>query len=940
MLGFSHLIPMRKQPLFALRLTALAAAVVSTGVYAQSTDTQPQQLQRVEITGSNIKRISTETAVPVQIISRTQIEASGNTTLKGLIDELSVSTGGLRDIESSNRFSPGASAIEFRNLGAQATLVLLNGRRLAPYGLADYATLFTNVDALPIDAIERVEILKSGASAIYGSDAIAGVINIITRRDYKGLQLQAYYGDSSNRSVFGEKGGSVLAGMGDITQDRFNVFGMVSFYKRDPLMYSTIISDTPEELTQYSPSYGTPSTFSYPGNIIGQGSLAGCSTKNAAGLCVYDRYERFQAIPNNERVNFTGSFRFAVSQDTEFFADLLMARNKVDFLSPHGIYGGPNQGTTTWGDPQTNRAKVFRYVNLPATHPLNTLGREAEFRYRFVDAGTGQEVESTDYRLVAGLKGSIKTYDWEASIASLGSKVDALQRGSFSDSGFKEMIGDYNNPGADFFNKPNGYKIGQANSEAVLSRLFPKYGYSGETKQIVLDAKLSGEVMQMAAGPLGMAVGGEARREEHVIDPTANLRNGDIVGNGLSATSASRTSYAGYTEFSVPVLKTLELQVAGRVDKFPGFSAHFSPKVAMRYQPSKELLLRGTVDSGFRAPNLTESAESTKFAFQAANDPKRCPQARQLQTALRAQAAPLPNTDPNKALLLARADSVVTAECGSVALITYNNPNLKPETSRSVSAGMVFEPVTGFSVAVDYWNIERKDEISARSGSRLLSEEGAGSPNIQRDALALDGTFTAEERAQYGVTAGKLNAITRNFVNLNRTKTDGVDLEIKFRGDTALGKFGVDFTSTYLSNYKTWNTTTNEWNKNYAGGYTTPRIRSSLRFSLRMPKWAHGLSFTGYSPTSISYNADEDICGDWGLEPQHCRIQGATRTDYYVSYTGFKDLSLSLNAFNIFNKQQPTNVRGFLEDGSGIIPQNFEDSRRGFYRVTATYRFK
>lgn len=926
-------------PLF--NLTAVAMALLSLNARADTSDPQqasPQKLERVEITGSNIKRISTETAVPVQIVTRAQIESSGVTTVKGLIDELTASTGGLSDVEGSNRFSPGASAINLRNLGAQATLVLLNGRRVAPYGLADYATLFTNVDSLPLAAVERVEILKSGASAIYGSDAIAGVVNIITRRDFQGLQVQSSYGNSLNNTKFGEKSASVIGGYGDITQDRFNAFGMLSVYKRDPLFYSDIINDTSKVLTKYSPSYGTPSTFSYPGNIIGQGTLAGCQTKNA-GLCVYNRYDRFQAIPDNQRLNFTGQLRYALNQDIELFADVLAAHTQVDYFGPHQTYGGASTPPLTWGDPASNSAKTFRYVNLPATHPLNTLGRAAEFRYRFVDSGASNAVESDEYRIVAGAKGVWRNYDWEAAFSRLGSKAVATQRGSFSDSGFKTVIGDYNNPGADFFNKAGGYKIGQTNSADVLNTLFPAYGYTGTVTQTGVDAKISGELTPLPAGMMSFALGGEAKREALDINPTANLRSGDIVGNGLSAADSSRSFYAVFGELSIPVLKDLEAQAAARLDKFPGFETHLSPKVALRFQPAKEFLLRGTVENGFRAPNLTESAESTKFAFQSASDPKRCPQARRLQTDLRAQAAALPNTDPNKALLLARADQVATAECGSVALITRNNPALTPETARTFSTGFVLEPNETFSLSMDYWNINRKDEIAARSASRLLSEEGTGSPNVIRDSLANDTTFTDKERTTYGVTAGQLSAIRRQFVNLNRTKTDGVDLEARFRTDTDLGKLTVGLDATYLDGLYIWDTSTQQWSANYAGGYESPRLRSTLSFTLRMPNWTHGVSFLNTTGYKVDLNGDDTFCEEQGLEPHDCRVHGDTKVNYYVSYTGIKNLTVSMNFFNIFDKGPSPDVRAFLESGSGIIPQDFNDAKRASYRLNVQYKF-
>lgn len=927
-----------------IKVTAVAAGLLCSHAFAQEKpsddkNTPTEKLQRIEITGSNIKRVSQETAVPVQILTRADIEASGATTVKSLLDDLSSTTGGLSDIEGGNRFSPGASAIAMRNLGAQSTLILLNGRRIAPYGLADYSTLFSNIDSLPLSAVERVEILKSGASAIYGSDAVAGVINVITRRDFKKGEVSAAYANSVNNSLFGSKSASATIGRGDLTQDRFNAIGHLSYFERSPLFYSQIVAKTDPRLTKYSPSYGTPSTFSYPGNIIGQGPLANCQTTNAAGLCVYDRYERFQALPSSKRLNGMFNVRFALSTDTELFLDSMFSSTRADYESAYQIYGGPATGTLPIIDIANSAVKVFRYVNLPASHPLNMLGRPAELRYRFRDAGGNNKVDANEYRLVAGAKGVLNDFDWEVAGAHMSSKVKTQQRGNFSDSGFKQLVGDYNNPDADFFNKQGGYRIGEKNSPDILNRLFPEYGYIGKISQTALDGKISGNIFKLPAGMLAMAIGGEVRNEKVSINPSSNLMSGDIVGNGVVEASSSRTFYGLFSELSVPILKELEAQVATRVDKFPGFAAHFSPKLALRYQPTKDLILRGTIEEGFRAPNLTESAESTKYAFQQAIDPARCPQARSLQNDLRTAAALLTNTDANKALLLARADQVVGAECGSVPLITRNNPDLKPETSRSFSLGGAFEASKNLSFTADYWNIQRRDEIDAMSGARLLSDEGNGSAAVQRSSLSDDVTFSRAEQEKYGVNRGKIQSIQRQFQNLNRTKTDGLDFEARLRTDTPIGKLQTTVTATWIRSLHSWDAINNSWTQNYVGFYGIPQLKSQIGFRLDMPKWTHNLTFSAHSGFKSDGYIGENFCAANNIERADCNIRSNVRTDYYVAYNGFKDLTLSLGIINLFNKGGDYDVKGFLNDGGGIVPQQFGDAQRASYRLNATYRF-
>ncbi|MET0208928.1 MAG: TonB-dependent receptor plug domain-containing protein, partial [Burkholderiaceae bacterium] len=216
----------------SLSLSA-SAALLCCAQWAQAQDTT--QLQRVEVTGSNIKRLASETASPVQVYNRDEIRRTGANTVRQVLDTLtSTSSTEIRDDGNNTSFASGASGVSMRGLGKGATLVLLNGRRVANFGLADGAKdTFVNVDSIPADVIERVEVLKDGASAIYGSDAMAGVINIITRSSYNGVGASASYTFNENPSRGAQRQASVVAGFGDLDKDRFNVFANVEAYRRE-----------------------------------------------------------------------------------------------------------------------------------------------------------------------------------------------------------------------------------------------------------------------------------------------------------------------------------------------------------------------------------------------------------------------------------------------------------------------------------------------------------------------------------------------------------------------------------------------------------------------------------------------------------------------------------------------------------------------------------
>jgi iron complex outermembrane receptor protein len=962
----------------ALKTGVIAVALTlasSQVVLAQDDNTKP--IEKVVITGSNIKRIDTETATPVQVLRREDIARLGVNSVREVIDTLTASTGSLSDIGGSNSFASGASSASLRNLGKQSTLVLLNSRRVAPYALADYNEVFTNLDSLPLDAIDRVEILRNGGSAIYGSDAVAGVINIITRNDFQGVQLRGNWEQSVANEQFKTKTASLTAGWGDYAKNGYNVLANVEVFHRDAVMWRDVVDDiNPAYGTKFSAvapksgvmfgNRGAPSTFSYPGNLIGQGPIDGCTTLNAGGLCVFDRFAHFQAVPKADRVNALVSGKLDLGNGVEGYSEVLYSKTKTTYIGAPGTYGSTN-ADAIWGDPSTGLGKNFGYRFLSPASPLNQTGEPVELRYRYADAPDSNPNDSDQYRVLAGLKGTLAgKYDWDTAAGIMGSKTKSRNNGALSDSGFKALVGDYtktlagdptceaNFPGyceytaadPNFFN--HGYKLGQKNSPEVLRQLFPEQGYDGKITQYFVDGKISGEVGKIQDRAIGIALGGEVRHEKFKITPTANLLSGDIVGYGAATADASRTTEAVFTEVNLPVLKQLELIGAARVDKFPGFKAHVSPKVAARFEATPMLMLRATYEGGFRAPNLTESAQSSKFAFNNGTvDPKRCDQAQALAKDLRSQANGLPASDPNQALLLARADTVEGNECAKgVASIVRNNPGLKPEITHSATAGFVLEPVKGTSVALDYWRIERKDEIGLKSVDDLLAAEADQAPGvIVRAPLSQDKTFSAAEQAKYGVTTGSLLSTTGRFENVSRTKTSGVDLDASSRFDTRFGRLNLGVSATYLLDLKYFSSTLNDYGDNLAGRYGYSKTVANVSAGLQTGKFNHNLRLVYNSKTSLrtDYYDDSytvDGCKTKGWTADECQVKAFERLDYNISYTGIKDLTLSMYLRNVTNRRPPLDLRAFNSDGGGVIPQSYQDVQGRMVRVTAEYKFR
>jgi iron complex outermembrane recepter protein len=951
------------RPAIRRTVLALACASLATAAWSQEDTANQPAAQKIEVTGSRIKRIDAEGASPVQVLRRENIQQTGATTISEALATLSSSTGSLTDIGGSNSFAPGASSASLRNLGKQSTLVLLNGRRIATYPLADYSEVFSNLDTLPLDAVDRIEILKSGGSALYGSDAVAGVINIITRTSYQGLQAAASAQQSIDNGKYQSQSASITGGFGDMANDGYNVLANLEVYHRENFFYSDILGYANPAYKEFSPGFGSPSSYSYPGNIIGVGPVDGCDPDMIiGGLCRYDRYSRFEVVPPTDRTNLLVSGRMRLGEDLTGFAEVLYSRIEAAYHSPFRTYGWGN--STTWGDRVTGDGRTFYDRGLPAGHPLNPTGEEVEFRYRFVDGPSEEHTTTDQYRVLAGLQGAWSTFDWEVAGGVMGGRTRDKQRGAFSDSGFKAMIGDYKDGVADldpdFFNKPNGYKIGQKNSAEVLNTLFPTFGYKGDTTQTFVDGKISGDIAKWDAGNVGLATGFDLRHEKMTISPDERLASGDIVGFGVSESDASRSFGAVFAELSLPIFKSLEAQVAGRLDHFPGFPTHFSPKVGLRFQPMQELLIRGTYEGGFRAPNLTESAKSTKFAFQPGiDDTQRCPQAVALADALIAAADALPDSDPNKALMYARADSVQQNECQtSVPVVTANNPALKPETSRSFTLGLGFQPIRNWSATVDYWNIYRKNEIGLRSIQDLLTIEDSLPPNTlnrapltdqadyERDPtfkLAGDSELGVDEFTEFGlVDHGALTSVHGMFENLLKTKTSGIDFSVKGEVPTPIGAVSLDLDATYTLAYRAWSTTRDGWGDNLAGRYGVPRWQTALTTGLKTGDFNQSLRYVWRSGTTLQGDFDDTTwskagCEENGVTPGQCKLGDYNRWDYSVAYSGIKDLVIGVHVRNLFRERPPADFKAF--GFGGIIPPDYEDTQGRMLKLSLQYKF-
>ena len=862
---------------------AIAATFVASGfAYAQT----PQKVEKVEITGSNIKRTDTETVAPVLTITRQQIETSAKPTIAELLRDLPQNGGQSLNETFTNSFSPGASGIALRGLSQKSTLVLINGRRMSNYGFAqNLFDTYVDLNSIPASAVERIEVLKDGASAVYGSDAIAGVINVILRKDYRGGEISAS-GGTSHEGGLREYRASALFGKGDIGSDGYNFMGVVDYYKRDLLKLSD--RDLTRDLDYRAFPGGAlqratvAAYYALNGasNALGRTPLATCpassqipvSTLNPAlsgTTCVYNASSYLTLFPASERLGFLGRGSFAISTSMTAFAELAASSTES---TQTGTPGQVANGTGVLVyNPATGGVRSISNT-LSATNPSNPFGRPVNILYSFFDVGTRDtKVNSDSGRLLAGIKGAFGAWDYEVGVGAAQTKSKAYDYNAINANVLNTAIaaGTYN------FLNPSAGAITAKDLRVDMTR-------ASTSELTFVDAKATTELVQLPAGPLGFAAGAEWRHESLKDRPDANLIAGNVLGRGATATDGSRDATAVFAEFNVPIIKTVESQIAGRFDRYSDFGSAFSPKAGIKWQPIKEVLLRGSYSQGFRAPTLPEASKTNAFSFTTVADPQ--------------------NGNRNF----------------NIAQVSVSNANLSPEKSKNYNIGAVIEPTKDFSVAVDLYKIRQDNLVTRDANSYIIRQAIAGNPLFVDKVIRDPAT-------------GFIVYTIRQVRNINFLETSGADLDFSYKFAVAnVGKFSLSANFNYVS---TWNIaltpgsnvlTESAGSNNFV---TTPRYRGSATLGYETGPWNSSLTYRyihHYAQTGSAVQAEVGSYRD---------------IDLYLAYSGIKNLTISGTVRNALNTKPPFDA---FYAANFSIPYDFAiyDSRGRYYTLGLKYAFK
>ncbi|MGH8852768.1 MAG: TonB-dependent receptor domain-containing protein [Telluria sp.] len=880
---------------------AICLGGMTLGMSAAIAQEASAPLQRVEVTGSRIRQVDLETAQPVQVMSQEQIQKTGLVTVGDILNNLS--SAGAPDFSRTGALTSNAEAggqyVSLRNLGSNRLLVLVDGKRWT-----QTASGYTDLSTIPSAMIERMEILKDGASSIYGSDAIAGVINIILKKSMEGGQLSVYAGqneenDGKNRDF------SLSYGAGN--EKASLMFGL-SHTEQGVVWPSTRKITS----TSYGPAHPFDGLGASPwGRITAVNSAGGSNNNPATGGFNYilNHTGTFDGVgtgansrdPNSyHRYTGANEDKYNSSQDMHLMSpsklDTLFVKGEVALpqdmrLKTTAMYSQRSANRQIAGYPlsSTSQAKFPVYIDKdsyynPYGNQVQGAGRGQDlfFQRRTIEMPRITDNENRTLHIDATLEGefSVRDLAWNWSAGYNHNKVSGSQK----DTGNINLLTLKRALGPSFMNASGRVQCGTAANPIAFADCIPfdilggpsasnaealKFVNTMGTKTYgstinSATADLAGELFQLPAGALGLAVGVEHREVKGSDVPDQFSQSGYSTNLSGQPTYGRYTVREAYAELNIPVLKAkpfaelLSFNLATRHSDYSNFGVANNSKASFMYKPVKDVLFRGTWAEGFRAPTVDDIAGGGSQSFDTFLDPCDTRFGEASRNAA-VQARCLTSGTSATYRQLQQAGTPITSTNGTQSLVAFNsgagNTFLQPETAVTKTVGFVYSPafIPGFSVGLDWYNISISNRITAISATYVANECFInGSANfcsvIKRDPVT-----------------GQITTLARGNANLGEMETEGLDLAINYRlPRTAYGQFSVRNETSYTDKFRTRSGADSEWN-NYAGEYFYNRVKSNTSLDWTKGDWSATWGFRYYSPV-------KDQCWDIDVEcnmPNH-----------------------------------------------------------------------
>ena len=930
-----------KRNKLALSLAGLFLTSTSSVVFAQdnspaaqpqaSQEQQAKQLQTITVTGSALPRVDVETPSPVTVITAAQIERSGLKTVSDVVRAISADNSGSIPTSFTAGFAAGSSGVALRGLTVNSTLVLIDGRRSASYALADDGQrTFVDLNTIPVNAVERIDVLKDGASSLYGADAIAGVVNIILKPSYRGGEATAEIGTSQHGGGTTKRFTGLLGG-GDLDKDGHNAYLSVEYQKDDPIKlkdrdfpYNTtdLSSIGGNNLIQGQPSlnlgstYGTvtPAMLTRPGDLTSGVPLPGAVAQplrpcgsdstlvtndpsNPGSYCAQNQTgQNVQIAPEQERLGLYSRFTVKLSDDATAYLSASYFQNEV-------------QTTAVPPQIQTSTPKNTNAITLPPTlsdgslnpnNPFAAQGQYALINYAFPGLQFGA-IDNTNHnlRVAAGVKGHAWGWDYDSALVINHTWLDINNFGYLN---YNQLISDITNGTYNFINP-------SANSKATVQALSPTLNKTSTTDMDSLDFRASRELWEMDGGPMGLGVGADFRHEKQ-HDPDLNP---DLAaqGLGIAHTIGSRNVYGVYGEVVMPLLQSLELDLSARYDHYSDFGSNVSPKAGFKWKPIDMLAIRGTYSQGFRAPSFAENGSSASEGFTTYTPPPDF----QAAHGGNGYVQPYP-----------------------LGFLTAANPNIKPEKSESYTFGIVVQPWQPISLSLDYYDIKKSGVITAADSGAVLDAYYAGQPLPPNTGIVVD-----NPDPQNPTALPRPIVVEALYVNENRLETSGLDADLRadfkfndaWRWISELNATQIFEWNLYLQDGSVQRFVGTHGPYQLSSGAGTPRTRASWANTVMWK--ALTLTGTFYYTSGMSFEVPDISPGCFSTNtitganfPGSCHMSSITTFDLTGSYDINDHVSVYGSIMNAFDRKPPLDPINYAANNynptygySGIVGRFF-----------------
>jgi iron complex outermembrane receptor protein len=934
---------------FGLLPAGIAIALAPAFASAQEKDATT--LDKIEVTGSRIRQVDLETAAPVLQLTRADIEGQGFASVADILQNITAA--GSPAISRTSPLSSGEAVggqyIDLRNLGANRTLILVNGKRLGITndGLQDVAQI-------PASMVERIEVLKDGASTIYGSDAIAGVVNIITRKNFEGAEANAYYGQYDQ----GDGTRQVYDFLMGFTGDKGSLTAGVEYSKEDPVWardrwFSKVRFPTSEKgtprpggtsaISQYGRFTYNTGQVDAKGNPIFSGPLT--LNRDVAGLdpANFASYRAYSAARDNSNPNLASTVYSGIERRSIFLNGHYDITDSIGF-DTDVLYTDRDSFAQNAGYPMQSAAFDLSSGGLSVDSYFNPLGNQATGTLpagvapqaiQYIRRGweVPREVHNslTTFRFTGAFSGSFQTgdhyWDWDAgylynqnegkqiSTGNLNTQAVGLATGpSFLNSQGVVQCGTAANPIPLGFGPgactpwnplaPQGYdtknSLADPNVQAFL--YLPGQAVS-ETETKSYFANITGTLFALPAGDVGIAVGYEYRNESGSFSPDALAQTGISTDLASGPTAGGYSLDEVYAELSIPVLadlpfaKELNLSIATRYSDYDTFGDTTNSKFGFTWKPLDQLLVRGTWSEGFRAPTVADLYGGVSQSFEDYTDPCDTSFGSAAGSAACLADVPAGYRQPAQAGGVAPGPGTQSP----IPFLSGSNPNLTPETSESKTLGFVWSPTfaEGLNMSLDWWNIRIENTIVADSPTDMLndcyvrgiSSRCQSSTTFQRDPATGELTFLA-----FG---GR---------NAGYQETEGFDFDLNYSLNTDWGKFGLAWLNTYVSKNELKTDNLEGAPQQLNGFDGSFRLRSNLNLSWEKGSFGATWGMRYYSGTkedcffadrcSLPNYAAPDTDGN--ITPMN-ELGSNTFHDAQVRWNAPWNATIAIGANNVFN---------------------------------------